>query len=206
MLINEFVFPDLIIGDSINFNSGRIKFYKNKITILRGPNGCGKSSILYEMANLRPNYIKGKQSHWAFTWSKIGLVQQKYEDSLFPWLSVENNANFYSPINTHCELISDFSKTHDRVHKLSGGMKQRLSIVKELGIGRQNLILLDEPFSSQHPAFKKIILKILLEYVYDGGSILLVSHDDTVIDQSFVFVQRCEALDSHSKLIKYEIT
>jgi NitT/TauT family transport system ATP-binding protein len=183
MLLNEFQYMDIDIGDSVTLKAGVIQFYKDKITVIHGPNGCGKSSMMYEMADLRRNYVKGPSSRWSKIWEKIGLVDQQYEKSLFPWLSVDENKYFYNSNNnsnnySYEKLISDFKKDHKKIKSLSGGMKQRLAIIKELGIGNGNLLLLDEPFSNQHPSYKKNIINILSNYVKNNGAVLLITHED----------------------------
>ena len=61
--------------------------YENEILAIVGPSGCGKSTLLGILANLEKktsgNIIKNKDY-------KIGYMLQT--DSLFPWLTVENNS------------------------------------------------------------------------------------------------------------------
>lgn len=128
--------------------------YKNEILAIVGPSGCGKSTLLSILANLE---TKSSGSILKNSNYKIGYMLQN--DSLFPWLSVlentligldiENNKNKNSINNTIKLLdkygLSDFKDSYPP--NLSGGMKQRVALIRTLAIN-PDLILLDEPFSA----------------------------------------------------------
>ena len=128
--------------------------YKNDFIGIIGPSGCGKSSILNIISNLDIDY-KGKITKLKDL--KIGYMFQ--EDTLFPWLTIYENAILPLTIakkKTKENLkyvenllikynLYDFKNKYP--NELSGGMKQRLSLIRTLS-SKPDLLLLDEPYSA----------------------------------------------------------
>ena len=127
---------------------------------LIGPSGCGKSTVLHLLAGLdEPTMgqvkINGQPPRELQTQHALGIAFQ--EHALLPWRTVEGNlrlpfevANLSPPEERIRELIalarlSGFE--HARPSELSGGMRQRVAIVRALAL-RPRLLLLDEPFGA----------------------------------------------------------
>lgn len=151
---------------------------------LIGPSGCGKSSILNIISNLDKNY-KGNIN--IKNGIKVSYMLQ--EDALFPWLTVLDNALLGLKIkhkltkNNKEYVISLLKKydLYDFINKypssLSGGMKQRLALIRTLAM-KPDILLLDEPYSAlDYQTRLKVgddVFKIIKE---ENKTVVIVTHD-----------------------------
>lgn len=119
-----------------------------------GPSGCGKSTLLSILANLEKksegDIISNKKI-------RIGYMLQK--DSLLPWRTVFDNCllglEVYNELNDLSKkrvlnLLKNYGlyEFKDKYPKsLSGGMRQRVALIRTLAIN-PDILLLDEPFSA----------------------------------------------------------
>jgi ABC-type multidrug transport system ATPase subunit len=64
---------------------------------------------------------------------------------------------------------------------MSGGMKKRLSLAIAM-LSHPELLLLDEPLAALDLLVKNGILIYLKQYVANGGSIILATHETSALD------------------------
>lgn len=119
-----------------------------------GNSGCGKStllSILSKLDDATSGYIDCKNGDYV-----VGYMLQN--DALFPWLTILDNAtlglkikNIKTKENVDYTIklletygLGDFMDKYPS--SLSGGMKQRVALIRTLAI-KPDILLLDEPFS-----------------------------------------------------------
>lgn len=133
---------------------------KGEFIVIVGPSGCGKTTILSLIsglikANSGKIYINGKEIDGVS--EKIGYMLQK--DQLFEWRTVKENIllgleikKIKTPQNVEYAMsllekygLADFSKHYP--HQLSGGMRQRVALIRTLAF-KPEVLLLDEPFSA----------------------------------------------------------
>ena len=152
-----------------------------------GTSGCGKSTILRLIAGLiRPTTgeirLGGKPIVGAGP--DRGMVFQKA--TLFPWLTVEKNVSFSLRMQKKQDKelvehmlkmvgLEDFRK--DYPHQLSGGMAQRLALVRSL-INHPDILLLDEPLGALD-AFTRMNMQdeILNIWREQKQTVVMVTHD-----------------------------
>lgn len=156
------------------------------ITIV-GPSGCGKSTLLRLVAGLLMP-TSGKLSldgeEIMGTDAKRGMAFQK--PTLFPWLTVEENIAFGPKVrkeNKKEEIermlalthLSDFRSAYP--HELSGGMAQRVALVRTM-INEPEVFLLDEPLGALD-AFTRMKMQdeLLLLWKEKKNMMLMVTHD-----------------------------
>jgi len=122
---------------------------------LVGSSGCGKSTLLNILADL-DNSTFGEIKYLKDD-LKIGYMLQN--DALFPWLTIKQNALLGLELTNNktkdnINYVLNLLKTYgleefiDKYpHELSGGMKQRVALIRTLAI-KPDILLLDEPFSA----------------------------------------------------------
>lgn len=159
-----------------------IEVEKGQIVALVGPSGCGKSTLL--------NLISGliKQDSGTITINgKIGYMFQK--DNLLEWRNVYKNITL-GPEIKHLKIdenyIDDILKKYGLYNfkyyypkELSGGMKQRVALIRTL-ILNPDILLLDEPFSSLDYQAKIIVQDDIYKIIkQEKKTTILVTHDIT---------------------------
>ena len=131
------------------------------VTVL-GPSGSGKTTLLRLVGGLdEPSSgritVAGASPHDARSAKRIGFVPQS--PALLPWRSVAANARLLLDVNRRngatrgpdpAELLAevglaDFADAYP--HELSGGMQQRVALVRAMALGA-SLLLMDEPFAA----------------------------------------------------------
>lgn len=133
-----------------------------EVVTLLGPSGSGKTTLLRIVAGLdEPTSgtvrIGDASPHDARAAKRIGFVPQS--PALLPWRTVRANArllldvnraagtpNGTDPVDLLAEVgLAEFADAYP--HELSGGMQQRVAIVRAMALGAP-LLLMDEPFAA----------------------------------------------------------
>ncbi|OQW59393.1 MAG: sulfonate ABC transporter ATP-binding protein [Proteobacteria bacterium SG_bin9] len=180
-----------------------------------GPSGCGKSTFLNAVAGfLKPTtgivtvddeLVEGPSAD-------RGMVFQQY--SLFPWKTVRENVEFGlkmkgqdrhkrgSSARTLLGLAGLLAFENQYPDRLSGGMKQRVGIVRALATGPK-VLLLDEPFGALD-AQTRVIMQQILTNMWQRLkiSVLFVTHD---IDEAIFLSDRVYCMTARPGTIKAEI-
>lgn len=163
---------------------------ETELVSIVGPSGCGKTTILSIVAGLLSpssgTVILDDKNVDGIS-QDIGYMFQK--DNLFNWLTVENNVFFglklqkrltdenkkfvYSLVEKYG--LSDF--LHHYPTQLSGGMRQRVSLIRTLALNPK-LLLLDEPFSALDYQTRLNIQDIVFNIMKaERKTALMVTHD-----------------------------
>jgi NitT/TauT family transport system ATP-binding protein len=182
---------------------------------LIGPSGCGKSTILNIVAGFaQPSSggatVDGKRITKPS--SERGVVFQQY--SLFPWLSVRKNVEFglkMAGVDQHkrsitartlLDLAGLASFENHYPDQLSGGMKQRIGIVRALAASPQ-VLLMDEPFGALDTQTRVVMQEILTNIWQQFRiSVLFITHD---IEESIFLSDRIYVMTARPGRIKAEI-
>ena len=73
------------------------------------------------------------------------------------------------------EKLSLWDRRHEWIESYSRGMKQKVALASAL-IHAPKLILLDEPLTGLDASAARLVKDILLEFLRDGGSVILTTH------------------------------
>lgn len=150
----------------------------NEILAIVGPSGCGKSTLLGILADLE-NKTSGEIIK---NNTKIGYMLQT--DSLFPWLTVLENSCIgikdKNNIDNVIKLLdkyglSEFKNSYPS--SLSGGMRQRVALIRTLGIN-PDILLLDEPFSALDYQTRLALSNDMYKMIKnEKKTVILITHD-----------------------------
>ncbi|WP_280150931.1 ABC transporter ATP-binding protein [Piscinibacter sp. XHJ-5] len=180
-----------------------------------GPSGCGKSTLLNVVAGfLRPSRgqaLLDGQSIGA-PGADRGVVFQQY--SLFPWMTVRKNVEFglkmqghgasarESAARTLLGLAGLLAFENHYPDQLSGGMKQRVGIVRALATSPQ-VLLMDEPFGALDSQTRTVMQEILTNMWQQLQlSVLFITHD---IEEAIFLSEKVYVMTARPGRIKAEI-
>jgi NitT/TauT family transport system ATP-binding protein len=163
---------------------------KGEFIAIVGPSGCGKTTILSLIAGLiRPNsgkvYINGNEINSVS--EKIGYMLQK--DQLFDWRTVKQNItlgleikklNLAENLDYATSLLEKYGLLefiHHYPYQLSGGMRQRVALIRTLAF-KPEVLLLDEPFSALDFQTRLTVCDDVYKIIKnENKTTILVTHD-----------------------------
>lgn len=177
-----------------------------------GPSGCGKTTILTMISGLlKPTsgeiFIDGEKVTKVST--NVGYMLQR--DNLFEWLTVNQNIMIGPKINhkKNClskeklkELVSKYGLAgfeKSKPTELSGGMRQRVSLIRTLALNPK-LLLLDEPFSALDYQTRLSVQNDIHSIIRsENKTAILVTHD---ISEAIVMSDKIIVLTKRPGTIK----
>lgn len=175
-----------------------LKIPDKSIFGMLGPNGAGKTTTI-KMLTCLIQPTSGSATVGGYDIRKnpnevrnlLGMVPQQV--SLYNDLTIMENsqmcADFYGvPRNERDSRIEDLMELVDikyakdkRVSQLSGGQKQKASLVASL-VHRPEILFLDEPTIGLDPTTKRTLWDLIRELNDNGHTIILCSHDMHEVD------------------------
>ena len=192
---------------NINF-----KVYKGEILSIIGPSGCGKSTLLSIIAGLEKKssgnlYIDGEKLLGISP--KIGYMLQK--DSLLEWRSIYKNVMFGLEIRKQLtkeniayveELLKKYNlyEFKDKYpSQLSGGMRQRVALIRTLAI-KPKILLLDEAFSALDYQTRIMVTQDIYRILKNENiTTVMVTHD---ISEGISMSDRIVVLSERPAMVK----
>ncbi|UCB43119.1 MAG: ABC transporter ATP-binding protein [Dehalococcoidales bacterium] len=157
---------------------------------LLGPNGAGKTTLIRLLVGLlKPKSGSVRVLEEAPSRrmaNRVGYMPQLH--SLYTELSVRQNVDFFAKINRLSDgaerarqveetirLIDLWSRRNDSVVKLSGGMRQRVSLACAI-VHNPPLLLLDEPTVGLDPELRVTFWEHFANLNKQGVTIVVSSH------------------------------
>ncbi len=173
----------------------------NDFVVLAGSSGSGKSTLLHILSTFTyPQagalYYKGQEykDNPGLLRPNMGYVPQ--DDIVHEQLTVFDELMYAAELRlpstfgaeeresrVHAVLkqLRLVPQTRQRINRLSGGQRKRVSIAVEL-LNRPGVLFLDEPTEGQDLALEQSLVIMLRNLANDGTSIVLISHRLNFLD------------------------
>lgn len=182
---------------NINF-----KIEKGEFVFLVGPSGSGKSTILKlmikeeeptsgkilidnsDITNLKRKEIPYLRRKIGFVFQDFRLLYDKTvaENIIFALRVVEvSEREIKVRLKSTLEMVGLSGKENYYPNQLSGGEQQRVALARAL-VTKPPIIIADEPTGNLDPATAQDIFKTLTEINSRGTTILVVTHDKTIVN------------------------
>ena len=185
--------------EQLIFDNLNMKFERGKITVVLGPSGIGKTTLLKLIGGQVPvdsgdilfNDVSIHQCSESIlydTRKKMGMLFQS--GALFNDLNVFENVAF--PLREHTQLDEKLLSTLVLMKlqavglrgakdlypsQLSGGMARRVALARAIILDPE-VIMYDEPFTGQDPISMNVLLKLVKQLNKTLGlTSIIVSHD-----------------------------
>ena len=168
-----------------------------------GQSGSGKSTFIrLILREYRPTrgtlYVAGKNLNQLRSWKvpalrrQIGTVFQDFR--LLPRKTVYENVAFAmqvigkptkeirSVVPDTLELVGLDGKQKRMPDELSGGEQQRVALARAF-VNRPKILIADEPTGNLDPDTAVGIMKVLARINLTGTTVVMATHDSTIVDQ-----------------------
>jgi cell division transport system ATP-binding protein len=180
-----------------------VEIDKGEFVFVVGTSGSGKSTLLrLILRELRPTrgqiQVAGKELNRLPSWKIPGLRRQigcVFQDfRLLPNKTVYDNVAFALQVigrSRHeirdtvpetLELVGLDGKEQRLPDELSGGEQQRVAIARAF-VNRPMILIADEPTGNLDPGTSVGIMKLLDRINRTGTTVLMATHDATIVDQ-----------------------
>ncbi|GAA0115138.1 ABC transporter ATP-binding protein [Clostridium senegalense] len=206
---------DEILVKKVNKSFGKLKILKDismncekeKVTCILGPSGCGKSTLL----NIITKNIKDYEGEViGYKKDDVSFVFQ--EDRLLEWLNIYDNLKLvfkskYKGIELKNKILESLNSVGMEKYKefypkeLSGGMRQRISIIRAFFYGG-GLLIMDEPFKSLDIKNKRVLIEDFKTLRNKNkNTVIFVTHD---IEEAIELSDKIYVLSDKPTTVKKE--
>jgi NitT/TauT family transport system ATP-binding protein len=180
----------------------------NEVLCVVGPSGCGKTTLLRAIAGLTAlsaGKIRLRGREVAGPPEGVAMVFQHF--GLLPWKTVWDNAAFglamagasraliRERVGHYLDLVGLAGFAQHYPYQLSGGMQQRVGLVRALAIDPA-ILLMDEPFAALDAQTREILQEELLRLMAreeERKTVLFITHS---IDEAIVLGDRIAVMSA----------
>jgi NitT/TauT family transport system ATP-binding protein len=202
-------------GAVVAFHQLSLAVRRNEIMCVVGPSGCGKTTLLRCIAGLtdlssgtllvhnKPVGVR-PPDHVAMVFQHFGLL---------PWKTVFDNAAFglamagmprsdiKARVTHYLDLVGLTGFEGHYPYQLSGGMQQRVGLVRAL-VMNPSILLMDEPFAALDAQTREILqeeLLALMERPDERKTMVFITHS---IDEAILLGDRIAVMSARPGRIK----
>ncbi len=174
-------FESKVIFDSADFD------FPDGVTALMGGSGIGKTTLLRIIAGLDKDF-KGEIS------GSENISYCPQSTALLPWYSARKNLEVFlgrsDDMNAKIDEALNETGLCDaadkKPHELSGGMAQRVAIIRAW-LFPSDTVILDEPFKGLDSETKSLVITYLKNTLKDGRTVIFTTHSE---DEANEFADR----------------
>jgi NitT/TauT family transport system ATP-binding protein len=199
-------------GTVVAFRQLTLSVRHQEILCIVGPSGCGKTTFLRAIAGLidlssgdllvggKP--VRGPPDGVAMVFQHFGLL---------PWKTVFENAGFglkiagapsaviKERVQHYLDLVGLSGFEHHYPYQLSGGMQQRVGLVRALAID-PGILLMDEPFAALDAQTRELLQEELLRIMQqERKTMVFITHS---IDEAILLGDRIAVMSARPGRIK----
>jgi NitT/TauT family transport system ATP-binding protein len=204
-------------GAVVAFRQLSLTVTSHEIMCVVGPSGCGKTTFLRCIAgltNLSAGEIEVDGKPVDGPPDGVAMVFQHF--GLLPWKTVYDNAAFglamarapAAQIKTrvahYLELVGLTGFEHHYPYQLSGGMQQRVGLVRALAVN-PSILLMDEPFAALDAQTREVLQEELLALMQrpdERKTMVFITHS---IDEALLLGDRIAVMTARPGRIKETI-
>jgi cell division transport system ATP-binding protein len=175
----------------------------NSFQFLTGPSGAGKTTLLrlillavrptrglislfgQDVAGIASDTLTGVRRRMGVVFQDFRLLDHltTYENVALPLrVQGKEEASYRGEVVELLRWVGLGERMHVLPPVLSGGEKQRAAIARAL-IARPELLLADEPTGNVDPPLARRLLRLFIELNRLGTSVVIATHDFTLMDQ-----------------------
>src|SRR5499426_2435239 len=204
----------LLDGAVVAFHQLALKVERNEILCVVGPSGCGKTTLLRCIAGLidlsdgrilvNGAPVAGRPP------DGVAMVFQHF--GLLPWKTVFDNAAFglkvagvsraevKDRVGHYLDLVGLAGFEKHFPYQLSGGMQQRVGLVRALAMN-PSVLLMDEPFAALDAQTRELLQEelALMERPEERKTMVFITHS---IDEAIILGDRIAVMTARPGRIK----
>lgn len=201
-------------GTVVAFRQLTISVRSQEILCIVGPSGCGKTTLLRCIAGLTDLsggelLVNGKP----VTAPPDGVAMVFQHFGLLPWKTVYDNAAFglamtgaspaqiNSRVTHYLDLVGLAGFERHYPYQLSGGMQQRVGLVRALAVN-PSILLMDEPFAALDAQTREVLqeeLLLLMQRPDERKTMVFITHS---IDEAILLGDRVAVMTARPGRIK----
>jgi NitT/TauT family transport system ATP-binding protein len=201
-------------GTVVAFSQLTIAVRDREILCIVGPSGCGKTTLLRCIAGLTDlsggrltvngTPVAGPPPGVAMVFQHFGLLPWKtvYENAAFGLAMAGSPASVIKErVGHYLDLVGLVGFEHHYPYQLSGGMQQRVGLVRALAIN-PSIMLMDEPFAALDAQTREILQEELLQLMDNPDerkTMVFITHS---IDEAILLGDRVAVMTARPGRIK----